>query len=121
MSVSQSRKHKALQQDRAYPDLFIAEPRAGYHGLFLELKREGTKVQTKEKKWVSNLHIQEQAITLHNLGSRGYLATFAIGWDHTIGIIDEYLALPKPNYNPPQYDVTLPEPKEPEPTDSLPF
>ncbi len=121
LSMAQATKHSKLQKSRAFPDLFIAEPRRGFHGLFIELKREGTQVQTKNGNWVSNKHIQEQALMLHSLGSRGYMATFGIGWDHTIGIIDEYLALEKPNYKPPEYSVEFPKPKTKEADDGLPF
>lgn len=110
MTPGQAVRHKRLQSGRAFVDLFFYEPRAGYSGLALEVKKDGVRVQTKDGKWVSNPHIQEQAIMLHQLGSRGYLATFGIGFEHCRGIIDEYLALPKPNYTPPPYNVQFPDP-----------
>lgn len=91
---------------RAWPDLFIAEPKKGYRevefageqakqfffhlGLFLELKKEGTRLKKKNGEWASD-HIAEQAEVLEELRKRGYMATFAVGFDEAISIIDDYL------------------------------
>lgn len=76
---------------RGYPDMFIAEPRNGKHGLFLELKRNGVKVFTKKGTLVSNEHIREQFDTMIDLKRRGYEADFACGFDEAKKIIDRYL------------------------------
>lgn len=91
MTVGQARKHKSMQQDRAYPDLFIAEPVGGYHGLFLELKRDGVRVILKDGTLTSDKHIREQADTLKVLYSKGYAAAFAVGFDQAKKIIDDYM------------------------------
>lgn len=85
---------------RAWPDLFIAEPQeiprpglrpvARYNGLFLELKREGTRLQKKNRNWASQ-HIREQAEVLEQLRKKGYKAEFAVGFDEAKRIIDDYL------------------------------
>lgn len=59
-------------------------------GLFLELKKEGTRLQKKNGEW-STEHIAEQAKILEKLRQRGYCAEFAIGFDEAKKIIDEYL------------------------------
>lgn len=97
-----------LQAGRAWPDLFIAEPRSGFHGLFIEIKREGTRVRKKDGNFVADPHIREQALMLHTLATRGYLTCFGVGFDHIIEIIDEYMGLKKPNYTVPEYEVNLP-------------
>lgn len=103
---------------RGWPDIFIAEPKhkwsedsdnlgifigfAGdgetqlysmvFAGLFLELKREGTrlvKVRTPDE-WASD-HIAEQAATLRKLRCKGYMAEFAVGFGEAKKIIDWYL------------------------------
>lgn len=93
---------------RAWPDMFIAEPRppkklikregwlladifgCSYHGLFLELKKEGTRLRKKNGDYASD-HIKEQSLLLRELGDRGYMAVFAVGFDEAKRIIDEYL------------------------------
>lgn len=94
LTIGQARKHKRLQQHRGYPDLFIAEPRGKYYGLFLEIKREGTKIYRKNGTLVSDAHICEQFDMLEQLRRRGYAAEFACGFDEAKKIIDEYLGGP---------------------------
>lgn len=84
---------------RAWPDMFIAQPIEidrgqpswrRYAGLFVELKKEGTRLKKKNGEWASE-HIAEQASMLSMLQDRGYKADFAIGFDQATLIIDEYL------------------------------
>lgn len=87
---------------RAWPDMFIAEPRTvivgkdkyHYAGLFLELKREGTRILKKDGTLVADAHIREQYDLLVDLEQRGYKASFAVGFDQAKQIIDEYLGKP---------------------------
>lgn len=74
---------------RGWPDMFIAEPRNGYLGLFIELKKEGTRLKKRDGSWASD-HIEEQAEMLSLLEERGYYSTFARGFDEAKEIIDEY-------------------------------
>jgi hypothetical protein len=83
--------------------MFIAEPRTlgnrclegllvePYHGLFIELKKAGTRIYKKDGTLVSNAHIREQFDMLESLRQAGYKAEFAIGFDEAKNIIDEYL------------------------------
>ncbi len=91
LTQGQAVKAKRMRACRAFPDIVIYEPRKGYHGLFLELKREGTRLLKKDGTIVSNAHIQEQEEMLKNLRKRGFKAEFAIGFDQAKGIIDSYL------------------------------
>lgn len=92
---------------RAWPDMFIActlkviirfdfnrnidvSERVPCGGLFLELKREGTRLKKKNGEWATE-HIAEQAKVLDDLRERGYCAEFAVGFDEAKRIIDEYL------------------------------
>lgn len=86
---------------RGWPDMFIAEPSPRYidggcdyewHGLFIELKKEGTRLKKKNGEW-SSPHIAEQAEVLEQLRERGYKAEFAVGLEDSIDLIDEYLKL----------------------------
>ena len=99
LTIGQARKHKTLHPHRGYPDLFIAEIRphwgdisfnTEYHGLYLEIKKDGTRLKKKNGEWATP-HIAEQAEMLEKLEKRGYWAEFAVGIDEALEIIDEYL------------------------------
>lgn len=80
-----------LQSHRGYPDLFVAEPRSDWHGLFLELKAEGKTVWLKSGLLSTDKHIQEQSDVLAKLRIKGYCAYFARGFDEAKVIIDWYM------------------------------
>ncbi len=75
---------------RAWPDMFLAEPVGKYHGLFVELKKEGTRLKKKNGDWASE-HIAEQDAVLSELNDKGYKAEFAIGFEQALNLIDNYL------------------------------
>ncbi|MBR3207726.1 MAG: hypothetical protein IKF58_15135 [Bacillus sp. (in: Bacteria)] len=100
-AIKQKRQNGGI---RGWPDMFIAEP-LGYvgerypdsaagqmetAGLFLELKKEGTRIKKKNGEWASE-HIAEQALVLEKLEKRGYVARFAVGFNEAKQIIDEYI------------------------------
>lgn len=91
LTVGQARKHKKLHPHRGYPDLFIAEPRACYHGLYLELKAEGKAPYKKNGELKADKHLEEQEAILTKLNCRGYFASFATGFDEAKGLIESYL------------------------------
>ena len=98
---------------RAWPDMFIAEPalviedkkrknedgviyiesytEERYNGLFIELKKAGTRIFKKDGTLVADEHIREQFDVLEQLRKRGYMAEFACGFDEAKKIIDGYL------------------------------
>lgn len=90
LSKSQSGKMKAIQGLRGFPDLFIAEPRHPYKGLFLELKADGAKLLKQDGSYATP-HLQEQSEMLYKLRLKGYWATFAVGFDQCKNEIDSYL------------------------------
>jgi hypothetical protein len=59
-------------------------------GLYIELKKDGTRLKKKNGDWASE-HIAEQAAVLKELRRRGFKAEFAVGFDEAKKIIDEYL------------------------------
>ena len=77
-------------------DMFIAEPKKKqgktYHGLFIELKKEDTKIYKKDGTLVANEHIREQYDTMQQLRQAGYYADFACGRNAAKSLIDWYLA-----------------------------
>lgn len=90
---------------RAWPDMFIAEVKyigeaingahfaeqVANYGLFIELKKAGTRIYKKDGTLVADEHIREQFDVLEQLRKRGYMAEFACGFDEAKKIIDEYL------------------------------
>ena len=104
LTMGQAIKQKRQNGGRkSWPDMFIAEPKMTkeqapdiyveryWCGLFLELKRQGTRIYKKDGTLTANEHIQEQAKMLEQLRKRGYKAEFACGFDEAKKIIDEYL------------------------------
>lgn len=83
-------KIKGLKTHRGIPDIFIAEPRHGFSGLFIELKRTGEKLTKKSGEW-KNEHLQEQYDMLKMLQERNFAAVFAIGFDQAKLLIDTYM------------------------------
>lgn len=83
--------------------MFVAEPRTvkrgndkyHYAGLFIELKREGTRILKKDGVSYATSHIKDQAGVMVALNRAGYLALFAVGFDQAKQIIDEYLGGPR--------------------------
>jgi hypothetical protein len=98
LTVNQAAVHKSLQSSRAWPDLFIVHPSRGKAGLFLELKKDGTKIKavreaTKLKYGgYADEHIQEQAMMLTRLNEIGFIALFGIGYDDAIEKIRWYMS-----------------------------
>lgn len=101
-SGARLRPHQAKEQSelnagrKSWPDLFIAEPvikmdAPSYCGLFIEMKRTGTKVFTKKGTLVADEHIREQFDQLEELRRKGYAAEFACGLEEAKEIIDKYL------------------------------
>lgn len=91
LTMGQASKHKRLQRYRGYPDLFIAEPKGKYGGLFLEIKKAGTKILKKDGRLVADEHIREQFDMLADLRQRGYAAEFGIGFEGAKKLIDDYM------------------------------
>jgi hypothetical protein len=80
-----------------YPDTLLMIPAknggtklAHYGGLFIELKKDGTRLKKMNGDWASG-RIAEQAAVLEGLRKRGCKAEFAVGFDGAKKIIDEYL------------------------------
>lgn len=102
LSKAQAGMMKMLQCGRGWPDLFIAEqsifkdisgtPVENYKGLFVEVKKEGTKIFNSKKK-PATPHIAEQIEMMEWLERQGYKARFAVGFDEVKKIIDSYLSL----------------------------
>ena len=109
LTAAQAATNKALQGGiRGYPDMIICKPSTRFdwhttkfwhqdenintatkHGLFIELKKDKTRLKKKDGSWASE-HIEEQAQMLQKLRAEGYAAEFAVGYDEAVFLIDEY-------------------------------
>lgn len=79
-SMNEAKRMKATGYKRGFPDVFVYEPRGGFHGLAIELKKDsGGRVSPSQKEW-------QQALKM-----RGYHATIAKGYDEAVAIVTEYL------------------------------
>ena len=78
-SYLQAIKMKRTGYVKGFPDLFIYEPNADFHGLAIEMKKEkGGVASPEQKSW------QEQ------LRNRGYASYICKGNEEAIKVIDEY-------------------------------
>ena len=101
LTMGQAIKQKRLNGGRrSWPDMMIAETMlrrekdgtyTAYSGLFVELKKEGTRIFKRDGTLVADEHIREQFDMLHDLRARGYAAEFACGFDEAKKLIDGYM------------------------------
>ncbi len=94
LTAGQNRARMSMASRNGWVDIFIAEPRNGYHGLYIELKKEGTRVYLKNGLLSSNPQIIKENDFLERQRAKGYKAGFAIGYEHAKRIIDKYLGKP---------------------------
>lgn len=94
LTRNQASIRKKLNSGRGWSDIFIAAPNKGYHGLFLELKKDGTAIYVsrgpRKGELVSDEQINIEAKFLNKMNKLGYFARFGVGYDKTIAIIDWY-------------------------------
>ena len=65
---------------RGVPDMCLPVPRGGWHGLYIELKRQkGGRVSDEQRWWLAQLTKQ------------GYLAVVCLGWEDAADTITDYL------------------------------
>ena len=71
---------KRLGVKKGVPDLFLPVARKGYHGLFVEMKREkGGRLSEEQEMWLRELDIQ------------GYMGDVCNGYEEARALIEEYL------------------------------
>lgn len=89
LSRTQAGMMKSIQGERGYPDLFVAHPKNGWSGLFIELKTETPLKKNGDIK--TNDHLKEQLNFHSKLTRVGYKAGFGVGFSECKQIIDDYL------------------------------
>jgi len=90
-SKAQAGMSKVIQCGRGWPDLFVAEKRGIYSGLFIEVKADGVNIFKKNSSEFTTPHIAEQSAMIDELNKRGYAASFCIGFNEAKMVIDAYL------------------------------
>lgn len=94
LTAPQSIRNKSIQKDNfQIPDLIVLEPKGKYHGLLIELKVKRINYKNQPDKLMKNDHIQGQLESINKLMSKGYFASFAVGFDEAKKIIDDYMSL----------------------------
>lgn len=94
LTENQAKIRKSLNSGRGWSDMFIAKPSRGYHGLFLELKKDGVAIYVtkgpRKGELVASEQIEIEAAFLKKMNDEGYLARFAVGFESAKKIIDWY-------------------------------
>ena len=80
LSIGQAMKAKKMGVKRAWPDIILAYPARGHHGLFIELKKIGG-VATKEQKE-----------RIERFNKNGYFSKVCYGFEDAKRTIEWYLA-----------------------------
>jgi murein tripeptide amidase MpaA len=70
---------KAQGVQAGVPDISLPVPRAGFHGLFIELKVGSNKPSSKQQNWIDRLRNQ------------GYCVEVCYGWVEAAAVIKDYL------------------------------
>lgn len=61
------------------PDLCLPVARGGFHGLYIEMKRQGGTASKDQEKWI------------RSLGKQGYLTAVCYGWEAAAKTLENYL------------------------------
>lgn len=93
LSMVDAQYSSIVNSHRGFPDLMIFEPKGSFAGLAIELKTDEAKVFKKDGSLCKNEHLAEQATMLEMLSERGWITSFAQGWDEARDLIEKYLKL----------------------------
>jgi hypothetical protein len=91
LSIGQATQLKRMRSSAGLPDLWLLEPRKGYHACLLELKKEGTTIYKKNGELRKDKHLEEQEKILSKLQEKGYFAKFVVGFNDAKAVVDFYL------------------------------
>ena len=101
LSIGAATDLKATRSSSAIPDLFVAHPSNGYHGLFIEIKASRSDAFKLDGTLRQTEHIIAQAKMLDKLHHLGYCAVFGCGLSECEKIVEDYF---KPSSSLPQQD-----------------
>jgi hypothetical protein len=75
----QGKQLKLMGVRAGVPDLFLPVARAGFHGLYIEMKTQGGKVSENQRYWIENLTVQ------------GYDCHVCYSWIDAVEVLQAYL------------------------------
>jgi len=111
LTEGQAVQMKQLRSENSFPDLVFYHRNSKYNGLFIELKATGKTVYKKNGELKRQMrpiyqkgsnrtikigevnHLEEQKNMLNKLIDQGFYATFAIGLQEAIDILDNYMKI----------------------------
>lgn len=93
LSKGMAMRQKMQKSDHDWPDIFIAEPRGEFHGLFIEVKRDHDSLFNKNGTMIKSQHLEDQSTCHEQLRNKGYFCEFACGINECLKVINEYLLL----------------------------
>ena len=93
LTIRQASIQRLQQSNAGYPDLFIIYNNGKYSGLFIELKKNGTKIYKKDGVTFKSDHLERQNGYIQYLNKQGFFACFCIGYDDAVKTIDDYLGI----------------------------
>ena len=95
LTIGQAVKIKNLRSSNGIPDIVIYESRKGFHGLFLEVKKETP--YKKDGNLKKCKHLEEQNEIAFKLIDKGYYCKFVWNFEQAKKLIDDYLGLQNNN------------------------
>ena len=81
MSINQAKMIKRQGYRKGVPDLIFYEPRDGFNGLCIEIKKKGGQPSPHQRAWIADLQ------------TRGYQALICKGLDSCIQAFEDYFNL----------------------------
>ena len=79
---------------KGWPDLFIAEPRGTFNGLYVELKKSRDEVYRRDGAMRKSAHLERQVEIHEKLRDRGYAVVWGFGVIDACKKIEAYLDQP---------------------------
>lgn len=99
LTHGQSQQRRALSSGKGWSDFFLPYPSRGYHGMFLEIKREDIKIYRRDGNLVADEQVRLEAAFLERMNKLGYFGRFGIGMDNCERLLRWYL---NPDYKEPE-------------------
>jgi hypothetical protein len=90
MSIGMAVKLKKTRSKHAQLDIVILEPKKGYKGLILEVKRSRDEIYRKDGLIRNDKHILDQVHSINHLIEKGYKVDFVWDLGMAIELLKEY-------------------------------